>query len=120
MTTEIKAPTKAELAQKIYEEVNGVRADFMKRAMEELGMSKPGASTYHQNCKTKANGGKVKSYYKSKKAETAEAAPADNAEGQTQAAPQFMVPLLNGTTVFFMSQAAADEWCMQHEDQVQM
>ena len=71
-TTETKAPTKAELAMAIYLEVDGVRAAFIKRAMEELGMSKPGASTYHQNCKVKAAGGKVKSYYKSKKAQTTE------------------------------------------------
>lgn len=63
-----KVPTKAELAMAIYTEVEGVRAEFIKRCIEELGMSKAGASTYHQNCKIKAGGGKVKSYYKSKKA----------------------------------------------------
>ena len=114
-TTETKAPTKAELAMAIYNEVNGVRADFMKRAMEELGMSKPGASTYHQNCKTKANGGKVKSYYKSKKAQVEQAPVDDQAEVEL-----FVVNLKDGGTREFTSQAAADEWTMQNEEQVQL
>ena len=113
MTTEIKAPTKAELAQKIYEEVNGVRADFMKRAMEELGMSKPGASTYHQNCKTKANGGKVKSYYKSKKAQTTESTEQiDDSQADVELID---IDLKDGSIRSFTTQEAADEWIKKNK-----
>lgn len=111
-TVEVKAPTKAELAQKIYEEVNGVRADFIKRAMEELGMSKPGASTYHQNCKTKAAGGKVKSYYKSKKntTEVIEESNDDLADVEL-----IDVTLKDGSIRSFMTQEAADAWIKKNK-----
>ena len=111
---ETKAPTKAELAQKIFEEVGGVRADFMKRAMEELGMSKPGASTYHQNCKTKANGGKVKSYYKSKKTQVEEISN-ENVDDSLADAELFVVNLKDGGTQEFLSQEAADEWAKKNK-----
>jgi predicted mannosyl-3-phosphoglycerate phosphatase (HAD superfamily) len=98
--------TKAEQAQQIFTEVNGVRADFMKRVMEELGMSKAGSSTYFQTCKTRAAGGKVKYY--SKKAEKSTVEP--TVDDSMEDAPLFEVALGDGTTKCFLSQEAADEF----------
>lgn len=62
--------TKAELCQELYGKMaeasdNGevVRKDFIARAVAECGCTPAGASTYYSNCKTKHNGGSVKSYY---------------------------------------------------------
>lgn len=101
--------TKAEQAQQIFTEVNGVRADFIKRAVEELGMSKAGASTYFQNCKTRAAGGKVKYYSKSTAKATVEKT-VDEADDSMEDAPLFEVALGDGTTKCFLSQEAADEF----------
>lgn len=54
--------TKVEQAAAIFKEVNGVRADFIKRVVAELGMGQAGASTYFQNEKKRAAGGKVVNY----------------------------------------------------------
>lgn len=62
--------TKAELCQKLYGEMAAAsekgevaRKDFINRAVAECGCTPAGASTYYSNCKTKHNGGTVKSYY---------------------------------------------------------
>lgn len=106
--SEVKTVSKAEQAQVIFAEVNGVRADFIKRVMEELGMGKPGASTYFQNCKTKANGGKVK-HYRPKKA-----------EGQQQHADDdketFGVALKDGQLKIFGSQQERDDFIEANAD----
>lgn len=57
-TTEPKLPSKMERCKALYDEVfapgydlegKSQRAVFIKRAIEELGMSKNGANTYYQN-----------------------------------------------------------------------
>lgn len=104
--------TKAEQAQVIYSEVNGVRAGFIKRAVEEIGMSKAGASTYFQNAKTKAEGGKVKHYYKKSEKATTEKT-VDQVDDSMEDAPVFEVPLGDGSTKCFLSQEAADEFAAE-------
>lgn len=108
---EIKMETKskAQLAQQIFAEVNGVRADFMKRVMEELGMSKAGGSTYFQNCKTRANGQKVKHYYKPK-SKVNEQQVDEKVNDEMVDAEVFEVELVDGTIKCFMSQQAVDEF----------
>lgn len=106
-STQQAEPTKAERALTIYQEVNGVRADFMKRAMAELQMSKPGASTYFQNAKTKAAGGKVKHYYKSKaKSEST----VDVTDDSMENAEVFEVELKDGQIKCFLDQAELDQF----------
>lgn len=66
---DIKVNRKADTAQVIYAEeaVIGdekLRARVIARFKSELSMSDAGASTYFQNCKKRANGEKVKHYYK--------------------------------------------------------
>ena len=65
-TTEIKAPSKMQLARKVYEEIftrgynlNGKtqRAAFIERCIAEIGMTKHGASTYYQNISNQVNKG---------------------------------------------------------------
>ena len=60
---------KAAVAQNIFVEEaakgdDKLRARVIARFKAELSMSPQGASTYFQNCKTKAAGQKVKHYYK--------------------------------------------------------
>lgn len=77
---------KADTAQAIYAEEAAIgdeklRARVIARFKSELTMSDAGASTYFQNCKKRANGEKVKHYYKPasvrKAAETNPAEPTD-------------------------------------------
>ena len=107
MTEQVKS--KAELAQQIFVEVNGVRADFMKRVTEELNMSKAGGSTYFQNCKTRASGQKVKHYYKSK-SKANEQQEAEKVNDEMADAELFEVELADGSIKCFMSQQAKEEF----------
>lgn len=75
MTTETKAPSKMQLARKIYDQIftrgynlNGKtqRAAFIERCIAEIGMTKNGASTYYQNISNQVNKGmKLYAYNKS-------------------------------------------------------
>lgn len=67
----VQTINKAAVAQSIFVEEaakgdDKLRARVIARFKAELGMGAPGASTYFQNCKTKAAGAKVKHYYKAK------------------------------------------------------
>lgn len=102
--------TKAERALEIYNEefakgVDKLRARVIKRFIEELGMGKPGSSTYFQNCKKKAVGEKVKHYYKrvgdKKSNETVDNSSDDVPES-------FEVKLLDGTVKVFLNQQECD------------
>lgn len=101
--------TKAEQAQTIFTEVNGVRGDFIQRAMDELGMSKAGASTYFQNAKVKAAGGKIKHYSKSSSKST-DKATNETVDDSMEDAPLFSVTLKDGTEQCFMSQQALTDF----------
>lgn len=66
MTTETKAPSKMQLARKIYDQIftrgynlNGKtqRSVFIERCIDEIGMTKNGASTYYQNISNQVNKG---------------------------------------------------------------
>lgn len=97
---------KSELAQAIFTEVNGVRAEFIKRAVEELGMGKAGASTYFQNAKTKAAGGKVVHYRSKADRKTT----VDVVDDSMEDAAVFELELLDGTIKCFLSQQEADDF----------
>lgn len=65
----VQTINKAAVAQAIYVEEaakgeDKLRARVIARFKTELSMGPQGASTYFQNCKTKAAGQKVKHYYK--------------------------------------------------------
>lgn len=108
--SEVKTVSKAEQAQVIFTEVNGIRAEFIKRAIEELGMGKAGASTYFQNAKTKANGGKVK-HYRPKKDDAA------TVDKSSDDVPEsFELKLLDGTIKCFLNQQAYDEFVEQNPE----
>lgn len=91
--TETKAPTKAQLAHVIFKEIyakgyklsegcKSQRAEFIKRAQAEAGLTKHGAATYFQNFTNEAKGeGRYK--YGTKK--SAEASTTESA-GQANAA----------------------------------
>ncbi len=62
---EAKAPTKMELAKKLYDEIYGAGYDlegksqrqvFIARAQAEIGLTKAGANTYFQNLSNEARG----------------------------------------------------------------
>lgn len=66
MTIETKAPSKMQLARKVYDEIftrgynlNGKtqRSVFIERCIDEIGMTKNGASTYYQNISNQVNKG---------------------------------------------------------------
>lgn len=102
--------TKAEQAQVIYTEVNGVRADFIKRVVAELEMGAAGASTYFQNAKTKANGGKVVHY----RPKTDKKTTVDVVDDSMEDAAVFEVELADGTVKCFLSQQQADDFKAEH------
>lgn len=110
--------SKAEQAQKIFAEVNGVRADFIKRVTDELSLSKAGASTYFQNCKTKASGGKVKHYYKPKTEKSSEQQTVDSVDDSLEDAEIFEYELEDGTIKCFLSQQELDAFKADLEQQV--
>lgn len=67
----VQTINKAVVAQSIFVEEaakgdDKLRARVIARFKAELNMGPQGASTYFQNCKTKAAGQKVKHYYKAK------------------------------------------------------
>lgn len=98
--TEIKAPTKAQLAIAIFREIyaqgyklsegcKSQRAEFIKRAQAEAGLTKHGAATYFQNFTNEAKGeGRYK--YGTKKA--AEASTTESASQANAAADANMGP----------------------------
>lgn len=102
--------TKAERALEIYNEefakgVDKLRARVIARFIEELGMGKPGSSTYFQNCKKKAAGEKVKHYYKKvgdKKSD-------ESLDNSSDDVPEsFEVKLLDGSVKVFLNQQECD------------
>ena len=75
MTTPNQKPvTKAQLAAQVYAELTEAgtltRKLFIETMVSQHGMTPAGASTYYVNCKTKAAGKPLKSYYKSKSQRT--------------------------------------------------
>lgn len=75
MTTTTQKPvTKAEMAARVYAELTEAgtltRKLFIDTMVSQHGMTPAGASTYYVNCKNKAAGKPVKSYYKSKSQRT--------------------------------------------------
>lgn len=108
--TEEVVVTKAEKALIIYNEelaigVDKLRARVIKRFIEELGMGKPGSSTYFQNCKKKAVGEKVKHYYK----RVGEKNSSSTVDDSSDIVPEsFEVKLLDGTVKVFMNQLECD------------
>ncbi len=109
-TTEVVAESKSSKAQAIYveEAAKGdekLRARVIGRLKSELGMSPQGASTYFQNCKTKAAGGKVKHYRpKSTKAQTTE-----QTDDSQENAVLIDVKAEDGTIHSFTTQEAAEQ-----------
>ena len=109
-TTEAVVESKSSKAQVIYTEEaakgdDKLRARVIARFKAELGMSPQGASTYFQNCKTKANGGKVKHYRpKSSKAQTTE-----QTDDSQENATLFDVKMEDGTIHSFTTQEAAEQ-----------
>lgn len=104
---EIKELSKADKAQLIFVEEaakgdDKLRARCMKRFEDELSMQKAGASTYFQNCKTKAKGEKVKHYRQKKEA-------VNTVDNSNDDVPEsFEVKLLDGSIKCFLSQLEAD------------
>lgn len=98
--------TKVEQAAVIYKEVNGVRADFIKRVVAELGMGQAGASTYFQNEKKRANGEKVVNYRPKGEKKTT----VDVVDDSMEDADVFDVELADGTIKSFLSQQEADDF----------
>lgn len=98
--------TKVEQAAAIYKEVNGVRADFIKRVVEELGMGKAGASTYFQNEKKRSNGEKVVNYRPKGEKKTT----VDTVDDSMEDAPLFDVEMADGTIKSFLSQQEAEDF----------
>ena len=112
--TEVTTPaveSKSSKAQAIYVEEaakgdDKLRARVIARFKAELGMSPQGASTYFQNCKTKASGGKVK-HYRPKSAKSQQTETTDDSKENAEV---FDVELADGTIKSFLSQEAADEF----------
>lgn len=98
--------TKSQQAQVIYDDVQGIRSLFISQVVEVLGMSKAGASTYFQNCKVRAVGGKVKHY----RAKTSTPKAVDLPDDIMEDAQLFEIELADGTTRCFLSQASLDEF----------
>lgn len=112
VTTEIKAPSKADQAQVIFTEEAAkgeekLRARTMARFSAELQMSTACGSTYFQNCKKKAAGEKVKHYYKpaSERKTTTE-----TVDDSQEEADVFESELADGTIKCFLSQADKEEF----------
>lgn len=108
--TEEVVVTKAERALEIYKEelakgVDKLRARVIKRFIDELNMGKPGSSTYFQNCKKKADGQKVKHYYK----RVGDKKSNDTVDNSSDDVPEsFEVKLLDGTVKVFLNQQECD------------
>lgn len=79
---EAKAPSKMELARPIFKEIYAAgyklsegcksqRAEFIKRAQAEIGMTAKGAATYFQNLSNEAKGESLYKYNTTKKADVA-------------------------------------------------
>ncbi len=113
-TTEVKevVVSKAQKALAIYNEefakdpVDKLRARVIKRFKEELDMKDAGASTYFQNTKKIASGGKVKHYYKPKSKESTDQSTDDSKEDQQL----FNVKKVDGTVESFMKKEDADRF----------
>lgn len=110
-TEEVAVVSKAAKAQAIYAEEaakgeDKLRARVIKRFKDELGMGDAGASTYYQNCKKIAAGGKVKHYYK----------PQSKATAQEEGAETFGVQLKDGSLKVCSSQQELDDWKKDNAD----
>lgn len=110
VTTEIKAPSKADQAQVIFTEEAAkgeekLRARTMARFSAELQMSTACGSTYFQNAKKKAAGEKVKHYYKPKSEKPANE-PTDDVN---EDAVLFNVKKEDGTVESFMKLEDANQ-----------
>lgn len=112
MTNQVEAVevvelSKAQKSQLIFEEEaakgdDKLRARCIARFVNELSMQKAGASTYFQNCKTRAKGEKVKHYRQKKEVE-------QTVDNSSDIEPEmFEVKLLDGNIKCFMSQLEAD------------
>lgn len=88
MTTTQKPATKAQLAAEVYAALTEAgtltRKLFIETMVSQHGMTPAGASTYYVNCKNKAEGKAVKSYYKSKSQRTVAEVMTTQLEGQAQ------------------------------------
>lgn len=112
MTNQVEAVevvelSKAQKSQLIFEEESAkgddkLRARCIARFVNELDMKNAGASTYFQNCKTRAKGEKVKHYRQKKD----DAQTVDNSNDDVP--ESFEVKLLDGNIKCFMSQQEAD------------
>lgn len=104
---EVVELSKAEKSQLIFAEESAkgddkLRSRCIARFVNELSMKSPGASTYFQNCKTRAAGGKVKNYSAKKEQPT-------TVDVNEEVVPDvFEVKLLDGTIQCFLSQQEAD------------
>lgn len=119
MTNQVEAVevvelSKAQKSQLIFEEESAkgddkLRARCMKRFEDELSMQKAGASTYFQNCKTRAKGEKVKHYRQKKDVvETV-----DNSDDNVP--ESFEVVLKDGEIKVFLSQQAKEDFIKENE-----
>lgn len=108
-TTEAVVESKSSKAQVIYTEEaakgdDKLRARVIARFKSELGMSPQGASTYFQNCKTKANGGKVKHYRPKSDKKVV-----DKTDDSKEDTILFDVEMEDGTIHSFTTQEAAEQ-----------
>lgn len=119
MTNQVEAVevvelSKAQKSQLIFEEESAkgddkLRARCMKRFEDELSMQKAGASTYFQNCKTRASGGKVK-HYRQKKDDV------QTVDNSNDDLPESFEVLLNdGNIKVFLSQQEKEDFIKANE-----
>lgn len=104
---EVVELSKAQKSQLIFEEESAkgddkLRARCIARFVNELDMKNAGASTYFQNCKTRAKGEKVK-HYRQKKDDVQTVDSSDDDVPES-----FEVKMLDGTIKCFMSELEAD------------
>lgn len=118
--TNVQTINKAAVAQTIFAEEaahgdDKLRARVIARFKAELSMSSPGASTYFQNCKTKAAGGKVKHYYKAKTKTTVQQTAAETVLLLTHQPAGRWAAEQNGVVVTFKTRTEAQSFAKVNE-----
>lgn len=114
MTNQVEAVevvelSKAQKSQLIFDEESAkgddkLRARCIARFVNELDMKNAGASTYFQNCKTRAKGEKVKHYRQKKDV-------VETVDNSSDDVPEsFELKLLDGNIKCFLSQQEYDDF----------
>lgn len=117
--TQVQQINKAARALEIFKDEaakgdDKLRARVIKRLKDELGMGEAGASTYYQNAKKIASGGKVKHYRSKKAVDKVE----EKVDDSKEDADLIDIELADGTIKSFLSQQAADEWKAENAAQL--